>query len=136
MSLQPVHYIGEAIQPIFDQPPALEKKPDCPDGFTWRGETLRVVELLEEWVDYSRRGRMARNMQPQHAAVASSRGSWGVGRFSYRVRVADGRIFEIYYDRAPKDVDSRKGVWMLVGEFQELNFDGDSGSHLQENQAS
>jgi len=65
-------------------------------------------------VDYQQRGRMARNMQPQHAAVASSRGSWGVGRYHFRVRVDSGQVFQFYYDRAPKDADVRKGSWVLV----------------------
>jgi len=49
----------------------------------------------------------------EHAAVAASRGSWGVGRFFFRVRVENGRLFELYYDRAPKDSGDRKGAWFL-----------------------
>lgn len=116
MSTQPFHFIGEPIEAIFHEPPALEKKPGCPDGFRWRGEEYAVVELLEEWFDYRRRGRMARNMAPQHAAVASNRGSLGVGRFYFRVRVQDGRIYEIYYDRSIKDAGNRKGSWFMMGE--------------------
>ncbi len=117
MDRQPLHFYDEAIQVDFDQPPALEKKPTCPTAFTWRGETFRVSELTKEWVDYRRRGRSARNMQTQHAAVATTRGSWGVGRFYFQVKVDSGQIFEIYYDRAPKDADTRKGSWVLVGEY-------------------
>ena len=109
-------FIAEPIEAHFDQPPMLEKKPGCPDAFTWRGETYRIVEKLREWHDYARRGRMARNMMPQHAAVASSRGSWGVGRDFFRVRVEGGRVFEIYYDRAPKGSEARKGAWFLYRE--------------------
>ncbi|MEN6408234.1 MAG: DUF6504 family protein [Anaerolineaceae bacterium] len=116
MSFKPLHYIGEPIEVIFNQPPALEKKPDCPDGFAWGGESFRVTELLEAWVDQTRRGRMARNMAPQHAAVAEHRGSWGVGRYYFRVRTERDRYFELYYDRAPRDVDHRKGDWVLVYE--------------------
>jgi hypothetical protein len=29
------------------------------------------------------------------------------------VRTSGGRIFDLYYDRAPKDVDQRKGGWFL-----------------------
>lgn len=112
----PLQFIGEPIEAGFDQPPALEKKPECPNSFVWRGETFSVVEMLGEWRDYTRRGRFARNMMPQHAAVASHRGSWGVGKFYFRVRVESGRIFELYYDRAPKDSDQRKGAWFLVSE--------------------
>jgi hypothetical protein len=117
MEYKPLHFIDEPINPQFDKSPALDKKPGCPDGFIWKEETYRIIELLEEWVDYQRRGRMSRNMQPQHAAVASTRGSWGVGRFYFRVRIHSGQIFLIYYDRAPKDVYLRKGSWVLVGEF-------------------
>jgi hypothetical protein len=94
----------------------LEKKPGCPDAFVWRGQTYRLVEKISEWHDYHRRGRMARNMQPAHAAVAESRGSWGVGQDYYRVRTSDGRIFDIYFDRAPKSADDRKGSWHLYRE--------------------
>jgi hypothetical protein len=71
---------------------------------------------LSEWRDYQRRGRMARNMKPEHAAAAERRGSWGVGQFYFRVRTRNDKIFEIYYDRAPKDVDNRKGEWFLYRE--------------------
>jgi hypothetical protein len=88
----------------------------CPDAFVRRRATYRIVEKLREWHDYRRRGRMARNMQPQHAAVAEGRGSWGVGRSYFQVRVEGGQVFELYYDRAPKGSDQRKGAWVLVSE--------------------
>ena len=119
MSYLPVRFIGEAIEAVFDQPPVLEKKPGCPSGFVWRGEVYRVVELLSEWSDYTRRGRAARNMQPQHAAAAEQHRSWGVGRYYFRVRDEASRVFELYYDRAPKDSDRRKGAWSLVSELKE-----------------
>jgi Family of unknown function (DUF6504) len=118
MDLIPLNFIGEPVKVEFDTPTALEKSPTCPDRILWRGSTLRIAEMLAAWVDYQRRGRMSRNMQPQHAAVASHRGSLGVGRFYFRVRTQDTRYFEIYYDRAPKDADDRKGSWMLVGEYR------------------
>lgn len=121
MEPKPLHFIDQPITVHFEQPPALEKKPGCPDSFTWQEKTYQVVELLAEWVDYQRRGRMARNMQPQHAVVASNRGSWGVGRYHFRVQVDSGQIFQLYYDRAPKDADVRKGSWVLVGEFDPQN---------------
>lgn len=116
VSLQPVRFIGAPIEVMFDRPPALEKKTGCPDGFTWDGQSYRVVAMLAEWHDYARRGRMARNMQPEHAALAAQRGSWGVGRAFFQVRTAEGRIFELYYDRAPKGSDQRKGAWFLYRE--------------------
>ena len=111
--LTPIRFIGEEITVAFDTPPVLSKSPDCPGGLVWRDETLRIQEVLEEWTDFTRRGRFARNMQPEHASVAASRGSWGVGRMYFRVQVEDGRLFELYYDRAPKDAGDRKGRWFL-----------------------
>ena len=61
---------------------------------------------------------MANNMRPEHAAVASTRGSLNVGRFYFQVKVDSGQIFEIYYDRAMKGVDRRKGEWFLYRELE------------------
>jgi len=80
--MQPLHFIDQSIEAIFDRPPALEKKPGCPNGFVWEGQTYRIVEQITEWHDYQRRGRMASNMRPVHAEAATQHGSWGVGRSS------------------------------------------------------
>lgn len=109
----PKQFIHEPITVEFDEPPTLEKAPPCPDRFIWREETLTVSASLAEWVDFERRGRAARNMRPEHAARAAVTGSWGVGRYHFQVQVADGRIFELYYDRAPKNADQGKGQWIL-----------------------
>jgi hypothetical protein len=112
-----IRFIAEPVQVEYDQPAGLEKKPECPDRFIWNGDRYAIVELVSEWHDDRRRGRMARNMRPEHAATASRRGSIGVGTFFFRVRTEEGRVFDLYYDRAPKDADHRKGEWLL---FQEL----------------
>lgn len=116
VDFKPLQFIGEPIQIEFDQPPALEKKPGCPDRFVWRGKTYQITEKLSEWHDYRRRGRMARNMRPTHLAAASRRGSWGVGRDYYRVRTDTGQVFDLYYDRAPKKARDRKGAWFIYRE--------------------
>jgi hypothetical protein len=72
--------------------------------------------MLSEWKDFSRRGRMARNMRPAHAEVAAGRGSLGVGRFYFRVRTNTGQVFDLYYDRQIKSVDDRLGHWFLYRE--------------------
>ena len=109
-------FIDEAISVYFDSPPALEKSPTCPNAFSWQGKTIYIYKLLAEWRDYRRRGRMETNMQPAHSEHASRAGSWGVGRFYFRVQVDDGRIFDIYYDRAPGNANHRKGGWFILGE--------------------
>ncbi len=119
MSLKPVDFIGEEIQVAFDTPPVMEKAPDCPDRFTWRDATYEVTRLLNAWQDFGRRGRMTLNMSAPHLMLAQRRGSWGVGRYYFRVETAEGQIFDLYYDRAPKDVDRRKGAWFLYRELAE-----------------
>ena len=132
---QPIHFYDHPIEPIFDTPPAREKTPDCPNGLVWDGRTYRVIEMLSSWSDFSRRGKMARNMRPAHAAVASNRGSLNVGRFYFRVRVMlsssstapplgttghpENQVFDIYYDRAMKNIDDRKGQWFIYREMEE-----------------
>ena len=127
---QPLHFLDLPIEAVFDTPPASEKTPGCTNGFIWENKTYRVVEMLSSWSDFKRRGRMARNMRPAHAEVASSRGSLNVGRFYFRVRAAlsgsksagqnhTSQIFDIYYDRAMKNVDERKGQWFLYRELAE-----------------
>ena len=114
--LRPIHFLDEPIRVSFDEPPAREKVPHCPDAFTWGERTFRVLETLSEWKDFSRRGRAQRNMSPEHALAAAERGSLNVGRFFFRVRVGGGQIFDIYYDRALKSVDDRKGSWFIYRE--------------------
>ena len=121
MDLRPIHFIEEPIQVFFDEPPLLEKKPVCPTSFTFRDDEYKIIELISEWRDYRRKGRMARNMQPQHSTVAESRGSWGVGVFYFRVKTDKKRIFDIYYDRLPQNVDKRKGGWFLYQELSTQN---------------
>jgi hypothetical protein len=116
MELRPLRFIDDAIDVHFAVRPAFEKRPECPAAFTWLGEVYVVAEVLSEWRDYGRRGRMAANMRPEHAELAAERGSWGVGRFFFRVRTDVGAIFDLYYDRAPKGTANRKGAWFLFRE--------------------
>jgi hypothetical protein len=135
MEFTPLHFFDLPIEPVFDVPPAREKAPECPNGFIWDSKTYRVVEMLSAWTDFTRRGKMARNMRPEHAAVASTRGSLNVGRYYFRVKVrivlpdssiaehplgivgqSQEQIFDIYYDRAMKNLDDRKGQWFVYRE--------------------
>jgi hypothetical protein len=119
MRPEDTHYIGEVITVEFDRPPLYSKRPHCPDRFIWRGKTFAIVEVLSQRVDFGRRGRMSMNMQPEHAARAAQQGSWGVGRYFFTVRAEGGRAFELYYDRAPKDIDHPEGVWFLRYEIRD-----------------
>ena len=112
----PLHFIDQPVEVGFDALPVRQKTPPCPDGFIWNGKSFRVIAKLSEWTDFTRRGRMARNMRPAHATRAEERGSLGVGRFFFRVRVDTGQVFDLYYDRAVKNVDDRLGHWFLYRE--------------------
>jgi len=110
----PQEFIYERVAVHHATPPDLEKKPGCPDSFTWRDTVYQVKELFSEWQDFGRRGRMAHNMRPDHAATAERRGSWGVGRTYFRVRLHTGQHGVLCYDRAPKNTMERKGDWHLI----------------------
>lgn len=119
--LVPIHFLGEPIKVHFENDPLHKKTPPCPDAFTWRVKQYKIIDLINEWHDFRRRGRMAVNMQPQHAAVAEHRGSWGVGRFYFRVMTDSLQVFDIYYDRSPKSVDKRLGEWFIYRELAYKN---------------
>jgi hypothetical protein len=116
MHYTPIRFINQQIEVGFNSPPALEKKPGCPDNFFWQDKHYVISEVISEWHDYDRRGRMARNMKPANAREAGKRGSWGVGQDYYRIKTEQNQIFEIYYDRAPQNVNQRKGAWFIYRE--------------------
>lgn len=120
MFLQAIRFIGEAVSVEFDQAPVRAKNPHCPDRFVWDEEVFVVESLLEEWRDHSRHGRMARNMRPGNKARALKTGSWGVGRIYFRVVTAQGRCFDLYYNRAPLP-GAPEGQWILYRELEEVN---------------
>src|SRR5258708_30712335 len=114
----PLRFLDQPIEVPFQSPPVHEKSPHCPDEFLWDGMRYVVVQMLSEWNDFARRGRSARNMRPSHAEAASSRGSLNVGRFFFRVQVEGGGVFDIYYNRAMRGVDRRKGQWFVYREME------------------
>ena len=109
----PVRFIDDEIEVFFERPPLLSKRPAAPTGFNWSDKRFVVGEVLSAWIDYQRRGKAARNMREPHLRTAERRGSWGVGRFYFRVRTDQQRVFDLYYDRAPKDAGDRAGRWFL-----------------------
>ena len=114
----PLRFIGEEVEVVIEQVRLPIKKPEAPDTFHWKGNEWRIQRVISVWSEYERRGRMARNMSPAHSIAATRRGSWGVGRFYFRVQVEDGRVFDLYYDRAPDDASDRLGHWFLLQELK------------------
>jgi len=111
-----LQFIDQVIEVRFDEPPLFTKIPPCPQAFLWEERWYSIIREVSAWTDFKRHGRMGRNMQPAHAARAATTGSWGVGRFYFRVETDEGRVFDIYFDRAPNDVDDHDGKWFLLGE--------------------
>lgn len=105
-------FIDERVTVRFNSPPVREKSPPCPNAFEWRGIAYEIEIVEKEWFDFTRKGRFARDMSDAHLATASTKGSLGVGRFYFQVRVSNGERFVIYYDRAPIKQDLR-GSWVL-----------------------
>lgn len=114
----PKSFVSEEISVRFEEPPSVKKKPGPPSGFTWQQADFDIEAVLSRWVDFDRRGDSEKNMQPAHLRVARKRGSWGVGRFYFRVLTGVGRAFDIYYDRAPEGAGDREGHWFLWRELQ------------------
>lgn len=110
-------FIGEGILVEFLDAPTHMKTPGCPNVFHWRGQRFGVADVVSEWKDFSRHGRLSRNMRPAHAERAGIKGSRGSGRFYFRVRTTEERIFDLYYDRMVKDVTDHLGEWVLFREF-------------------
>lgn len=123
MDFRPIRFIGQQIEVAFAEPPLFEKTPPCPNRFFWNDDTFDVITLLSQWDDFNRSGRTVPAMRSHHAALAQQRGSWGVGRFFFRVETECGRFFDLYYDRAPKDADDRKGTWYLFREMKPVQSD-------------
>jgi hypothetical protein len=119
VNFKPLHFIAQPVEVSYDKPPLFEKRPGCPDRFKWGERTYFVAELLSQWDDFTRRGRMAHNMRPSHAKAAARRGSWGVGRTYFRVRTENGQIFDLYYDRDPSGPGGAAGTWTLFREMEE-----------------
>ena len=114
-----IQFIDEPIQVEFKTKPILQKSPPCPHSFLWNEDEFTISKLVSSWQDFSRRGRMARNMSTAHTNTASRRGSWGVGRYYFRVLTQSKRIFDLYYDRSPRDSSDRMGSWFLLAELNE-----------------
>ena len=112
----PSEFYADEIEVRFEEEPAIEKKLGVPSAFTWRGREYVIVELLNEWHDYRKRGKTRTFYEKERGSywvkMSQRQGSWGVGRDCYRVLTAGGEVFDIYYDRAPRG-RKRIGQWVL-----------------------
>jgi len=47
-------FIGQQIEPVFDETPDLEKKTGVPSGFKWGDREYRITRVIKEWHEYDR----------------------------------------------------------------------------------
>lgn len=114
-----MHFIGQEISVELPDLIVLEKKPPAPLAFNWNSERHVVVEMLAEWHRYGKpEVGPPGSRPPYYQRSARLQGSWGVGRTYYRVRTGNRRLFDLYYDRAPKGQE-RSGTWVLWRELAE-----------------
>jgi hypothetical protein len=118
---RPLSFFSTEIEVIFTREPVFSKRPQAPAAFAFKGQNHEIQEVLSEWHSFERKGRMALNMKTAHLEEASRKGSWGVGRFYFRVRTGDNRLFDLYYDRAPESAADRKGHWFLWRELEKVD---------------
>jgi len=113
IELVPVRFINDAIMVEFDRPPLYGKTPVAPNRFWWNGVLWQIKDVMLEWKDYERRGKASHNMRPTNLLKAMGRGSFGVGRFYFRVNTQQDRIFVLYFDRAAE----KDQAWILHAEY-------------------
>ena len=95
--------VSESITPLagtFDAAGMGRGEPGLPTGFTWRGETCDVVELLETWKHSSREGGRA-------SADLYLR------RHYYRLRMSDASTRTVYFVRQAARSGNPKKRWFL-----------------------
>lgn len=88
-------FVSEPIAPIrgtFDAAAISRGEPGLPAGFTWRGATRRIVEILEA-------GKLA---------TPEPSGELYVRRHEWTLRMDDGDIWEVYVTRNPPRGASRR----------------------------
>ena len=98
---------------------AFRQESKMPQFVFLAGKEFHIAELLSNGRIFRVKGKYSRNMKDAHLERAARKGSLGVGRFYFRVRTDELRIFDIYYDRTIKNSIETSGFWVL---FQELAF--------------
>ncbi len=95
--------ISEPITPhaeTFDAAAMASGVPGLPAGFTWRDESLDVVDILETWKHSSREG-------------ARAGGDLYLRRHYYRLRMGNDHVWTVYFLRQPPRSGDAKKRWFL-----------------------
>ena len=95
-------FVSEALTPFGRSLQASAMAaglPGLPEGFRWRGREYGIAEVLEQWRELS----PCRNGSPERYL----RKHW------YRLRMADGSVMNVYFERQPRSPRLRKRRWWL-----------------------
>ncbi len=99
--------ISEPIVPrpgTFDTARMARGEPGLPDGFTWRGQSVKVVELLEAWKHSSREGGRAG-------------GELYLRRHYFKLQMSDDCVWTVYFVRqTPRSGDAKKRWYLYTTE--------------------
>ncbi|MFP4107023.1 MAG: DUF6504 family protein [Phycisphaerae bacterium] len=96
-------FISEPIKPVegtFDTGGMARGEPGLPQQFTWRGEKLTVVRVLESWKKSGREGH-------------SSKGELYLRRHYYRLETTCGKNMTVYFERQARPATSARKRWFL-----------------------
>ena len=102
--------ISESITPdagTFDPSRMGRGEPGLPRGFTWRGESVAVIDELGAWKQSSREGGGA--------------GDLYLRRHYYKLRMSDGSVWTVYFVRQTPRSGNAKNRWFL---YTRANSDG------------
>lgn len=97
------HFIGEAITPAegdFELGAMSRGEPGLPQAFLWRDERLEIASLERTW-----------------RSNREDRGDIYLAKHWYALRLRDGRVAEIYFERHPKKANAaRWWIYAIEGE--------------------
>jgi phosphoribosylglycinamide formyltransferase-1 len=85
----PAEFVSEPITPLeasFDAAGMARGEPGLPQQFRWRKKVYLVVQVLEQG--------------KEHGNCRHGSGERYVRRHTYRVRTADGTLFQLYFQRS------------------------------------
>ena len=102
------HFIDEEIQVEVDG------EVSAPTEFTWRDHKYSIAHIVHQWPDWG-------------FAAGSSQRNWRTRRHRnyYRVKTADGEVWEMYLDRNTPDGSPR---WFLYQQLDHEAADHPEGS--------
>lgn len=96
-------FISEPLEPLpgsFASVAMATGLPGLPQGFTWRQKTYRVLNELEQW----------KQSAPEGGRPGAER---YLRRHCYRLRMDDGTIWTVYFERQARRGANPRLRWFL-----------------------